>query len=300
MKRAIQAPKAIFFGLTVLAAATIGFNGFTQHDHVPSSDISQVHTPKPQVTQIQKQVQPQEVLSGEKHYTVQPGDSYFSITSKFKPKNVDVNDYITLLQNINSNVSLHTSQTILIPTDEDLKNVMLPDVSVLFIYDDIEIINHIKEAEGSKEFQSKNKRRLLGGNIGYSYRNNKFYPYKDIKGNYTIGYGHYLGKKDSDAIKYSKGISSTDAHNLLVKDMKRTHADFISLLQKRNAVNLTKEQQRILYEMAFTMGIDKLNRFNGLWKSVQHQNDKKFKKEIKNSLWFRQVGQRGEMLLSSL
>lgn len=300
MKIAIQAPKTItLIGFTVLAAA-IGFYGFTQNGHASPDEVIQVHTQKPQVTQIQKQVQPQEVLSGEKHYTVQPGDSYSSITTKFKPKNVDVNDYIVLLKNINSNVGLHTSQNILIPTDEDLKNVMLPDVSVLFEYDDIEVINHIKEAEGSKEFQSKNKRRLLGGNIGYPYRNHKFYPYKDIKGNYTIGYGHYLGRKDSDAIKYRNGISSTEAHNLLLKDMKQTHSEFVSLLQKRNAVNLSKEQQRILYEMAFTMGIDKLNRFNGLWKSVKNQNDNKFKKEIKNSLWYRQVGERGELLLSSL
>lgn len=297
----------ISVGVLVSSAifAAIGFYGFSHNDHASSLDESQVHKLKPQVTQIQKQeppkvVDPKVVPSSEKHYTVEPGDSYFSIAKKFKPKNVNIDDYVIVLQNINLNKKLHTSQGILIPTNEDLKYVLLPDVSVYFDYKDPEIIAHIKEAEGSIEFQSKNKRRLLGGKVGVPFHNSKFYPYKDMKGNYTIGYGHYLGRKDSDAFKYRNGITKSQAHTLLLQDMKRTNDDLVMLMQKKNAVNLTKEQQRILFEMAYTMGIDKLSTFDKLWKSVKMENDKKFKKEIKNSLWYRQVSNRADILLSSL
>lgn len=289
---------------TVLVAA-IGFYGFSQNDRVSSSDESQVHNLKPQVTQIQKQELPKVEISkdvprGEKHYTVQPGDSYYSIAKKFKPKNVQLEEYVILLKNINLNATLHTSQGIFIPTKEDLKNVLLPDVTVQFDYNDPEIVNHIKEAEGSIEFQSKNKRRLLGGKVGVPFHNSKFHPYKDMKGNYTIGYGHYLGRKESDAIKYRNGITKAQANKLLMQDMKRTYNDFLLLMQKKEAVNLTKEQQRILYEMSYTMGVDKLATFNKLWKSVKNDNPKKFKKEIMNSLWYRQVTNRADLLLSSL
>ena len=308
MKKAKKALKTkIAIGVLVSSAlfAAIGFYGFSQIDRASSLDNSQVHNLKPQFTQIQKQELPQvsvpkEVPSSEKHYTVQPGDSYYSIAQKFKPKNVPIEDYVVLLKNINLNATLHTSQGIFIPTKEDLKHVLLPDVTVLFDYKDPEIVNHIKEAEGSIEFQSKNKRRLLGGKVGVPFHNSKFHPYKDMKGNYTIGYGHYLGKKDSDAMKYRNGITKAQANKLLMQDMKRTYEDFTLLMQKKDAVNLTKEQQRILFEMSYTMGVDKLASFDKLWKSVKMDNPKKFKKEIMNSLWYRQVTNRADLLLSSL
>lgn len=308
LKKAKKALKTkIAIGVLVSSAlfAAIGFYGFSQSDRASSLDESQVHNLKPQVTQIQKQELPQvsvpkAVPSSEKHYTVQPGDSYYSIAQKFKPKNVQIEDYVILLKNINLNATLHTSQGIFIPTKEDLKHVLLPDVTVLFDYKDPEIVNHIKEAEGSIEFQSKNKRRLLGGKVGVPFHNSKFHPYKDMKGNYTIGYGHYLGKKDSDAMKYRNGITKAQANKLLMQDMKRTYEDFTLLMQKKDAVNLTKEQQRILFEMSYTMGVDKLATFDKLWKSVKMDNPKKFKKEIMNSLWYRQVTNRADLLLSSL
>ncbi len=308
MTIAIQTPKtktAIGLLVSLVIIAAFGFYGFSHHGRASSSDESQVHNLKPQVTQIQKQelpkgYTPKVVPGSEKHYTVEYGDSYHSIAKKFKPHNVLLEDYVTVLKNINLNAKLHTSQGIFIPTKEDLKDVLLPDVVVLFDYNDPEIVAHIKEAEGSIEFQSKNKRRLLGGKVGVPFYNSKFHPYKDMKGNYTIAYGHYLGPRESDAIKYRNGITVTEAHNLLLADMKRINDELILLLKKKNATYLTVEQQRILFDMAFTLGINKLNTFNKLWKSVEKRNAKKFKKEIKNSLWYRQVGKRGELLVNNL
>lgn len=292
----------ILVGFLLLAAA-IGFFGFTQHDRASSLTGAQ----KPQVTQIQKQppvtslpLQKATVMTeSRKHYNVQPGDTYWIIANKLKPNNVETPEYVVILQKLNGKY-IHVGKDIKLPLHKELTNVMLPDVVVQFDYLDETIVAHVKEAEGSEEFQSKNKRRLLGGKVGYSYHGSKFYPYKDIKGNYTIGYGHYLGKKDSDAIKYRNGITKAQANKLLKQDLKRTYDDFTLLLQRKQATNLTKEQQRVLYEMAFTMGVDKLATFEKLWKSVKHENHKRFKQEVKNSLWYKQVQNRADLLLSSL
>lgn len=303
MHKAIQElktrTKVLLVGFLLLAAA-IGLVGLHQNDRTTSSgseeSVVQNQIQKHHTLPLQKAV----VLESRKQYVVQAGESYWIIASKLTPFNVEAKSYMEVLRRVNSGITLHTSVPIYVPNDNDLMHVTLPDVTVHFSILDTEIINHIKEAEGTKEAQANNKRRLLGGKTGPSYKNSKFYPYKDIKGNYTIGYGHYIGKKDADAMKFRHGLTTRQAHDLLIQDMTRTYNDFVLLLQKKHAVNLSGDQQRILYEMAFTMGVDKLSTFEQMWKSVKRENPTKFKKEIQNSLWYKQVGTRADILLSSL
>lgn len=287
--------------------AAIEFIGYKHNDRTPSSNSG---VQKPQVIQIQKQppvttlpLQKAIVYKTEsrKQYVVQKGDTLWVIAQKSKPENVEMYPYIEVFKKVNAGIKvLNIDKPVHLPNENDLKSVILPDIILHFDHQDPEVIDYIKKAEGSKESQALVKRKLLGGSVGPSYKNSKFYPYKDIKGNYTIGYGHYLGRKDSDAIKYKHGITDSEAKKLLKADMIRTYNDFTLLLQRKNAVNLTREQQRILYEMAYTMGVDKLDKFTKLWKAVSRENPSKFKKEIEGSLWFRQVGTRAEVLLSSL
>lgn len=305
--KAIQKLKTLLLVGFLLAVAAIGFIGYKHNDRTPSSNLG-----VQQVIQIQKQppvtslpVQLATVkgtkTESRKQYVVQKGDTFWVIAQKTKPMNVEMYPYIDVFKQINGSIKvLNVDKPVHLPNENDLKSVILPDVTLHFDHLDDELIEFIKQSEGSKELQSVLKRKLLGGKVGPSYKNSKFYPYKDMKGNYTIGYGHYLGKKESDANKYKNGITEYQAKKILKADMKRTYDDFTLLLQRKNAVNLTKDQQRILYDMAYSMGVDKLDKFTRLWKAVQHGNDRKFKKEIEGSLWFKQVGNRAEILLSSL
>lgn len=310
MHKAIQELKTrtkgfLLVGFLLLAA--IGFTGLYQIDRTTSSGSEESVVQKPKITQIQKQpykstlpLRKATVLVSRKQYTVKSGESYWIIANKLKPYNVEAESYVSVLKKVNRNVELHASVPISVPNDNDLIHVTLPDVVMHFKITDSDIIAHIKESEGSKDAQANNKRKLFGGKVGPSYKNSRFYPYKDMKGNYTIGYGHYLGRKESDAAKFRNGLTQREAHNLLVSDMKRTYDDFKLLLQRKNAVNLSPEQQIILYDMSYSMGVDKLSTFDKLWKSVKRENPKKFKKEIQNSLWYRQVGSRADILMSSL
>ncbi|SOK58992.1 hypothetical protein [Yersinia phage fHe-Yen9-03] len=296
--------KYVLVGFMLLAAA-FGFIGFNSHDRTTSlvSEEAVVQQYEPQVT-IQKQppviIQIEEPTASREQYKVLNGDSLWTISSKIKPQNVELNDYVTVLKRINLDVTLHPGTMFEIPTADDLRDVELPEIEVKFNTQDDLIITHLKKSEGTSESQAVLKRRLLGGKVGPSFKNGKFYPYRDSTGHFTIGYGHYLGKSDSAAMKYKNGITKRQAHDMLIMDMERTMDDFVLLLQRKRAVDLTVEQQRILYEMAYTMGCDKLARFNKMWKSVEHSNPHKFKKEIKSSLWYSQVGNRAEILLSSI
>lgn len=299
--------KTILVGFLLLAAAFgLGLYSYS-HDRTTSL-VSQeaVVQQEPQIT-IQKQPpvivqnETEEETVSRKQYKVLSGDSLWTIANKIKPQNVEVNEYVKVLKVVNKDAGMHPGTLFDIPSADDLKHVSLPEIVVHFDIQDNEVLNHIKKAEGTSESQSVLKRRLLGGKVGPSFKNGKFYPYRDSTGHFTIGYGHYLGKGERDAVKYRNGITKREAHNLLLQDMERTMNDFVLLLQRKRAVDLTADQQRILYEMAYTMGCDKLAKFNKMWKSVENSNSHKFKKEIKNSLWYNQVGSnRADILLSSL
>lgn len=297
----------------LLLAAAFGFNGFILHDRTTSlgSKESVVQQNEPKVNKIQKQtpvlvqqdfeLQIPDVKKTDtrEQYTVKSGDTYWIITQKFLPQNVEAPDFMKVLKTVNGKKEiLQVGQVMLIPNAKDLINVVLPDVEILISYTDEEIINHLKQVEGTSQAQAVQKRRLLGGAFGPSFSNGKFYPYKDSTGHYTIGYGHYIGKNARDANRFRNGITRGEAHNILVQDMKRTMDDFKLLLQRKRAVNLSTEQQRVLYEMAFNLGVDKLSKFNKMWK---HKDDNhRFKTELKDSLWYKQVGGRADMLLGML
>ena len=284
-------------GLTVLAAATFEFNAFSNNDHLSSQKVS---IQEPHIQQIQKQVLNITVLNSENEkYTVQAGDTYKSISVKYKPKNVKLSEYITLIKNSNLNAPIITSQVILLPNKEDLQSIMTDEV-IKFDYTNPNFISHLKEQEGSKKYQSTTKRRLLNGTYGYSYKNSKFYPYRDSYGNYTIGFGHYISRNESVAMKYKNGISTKEAHDLLLEDLKVTDLQLTKLLQEKNVKNLSPYQERVLFEMTFMLGSDKLSKFHTMWSGIKTGNHKKVKQAIVNSLWYRQVPNRAELLVNNL
>lgn len=290
------------FSVTLGLAAVIGFTGLTKNDNTTSFDNTAdsvvVVKQEPQI-EIQKQQVSDEIhkTDSREKYIVRSGDTMFKIAKRFKHKDVPFEDYQSVLIKINSGHKLNINQEILIPTEEELKHVILPDVDILFSIHDPDFIDSIKHSEGSSKIQSVLKRRLLGGTIGSPFKNNKFYPYRDSNGNFTIGYGHYLGRDGSNAKKYRNGITKYQATSILKKDMKRIHKNFHSLLREKRATNLTYEQQKILFEMAFTMGTDKLSKFNKMWKNTH--DEVKFKQEIRKSLWYKQVGDRAERILEN-
>ena len=305
MKKATQGTRSpkICLGLMILAMAiTTVIHGFNSSDSTASLGSSEpaVQQIEPELNKVQlkspvlKIQLPQEEVSTRVQYEVKLGDTPWTISRSVKPDNVLIKDYVNVLNTVNKGTVLMPGSTVHIPNEEDLKGVSLPTVDIHFELNNPELLLNIKEAEGTIQLQSTTKRKLLGGKYGYSYRNNKFYPYQDSHGNWTIAYGHFLGKSNesSKAHKFRNGITVHQANELLRSDMDKAYLDFVLMLQKKNATDLPADVQMALFEMTFNMGSGKVTDFKRMWKSLNKGNYLKASKEMKNSLWARQVGDR--------
>lgn len=232
-------------------------------------------------------------------YEVKLGDNIWEIAQIIKPHNVLITDYVNVLSSLNERKILLPGAMIDVPNQDDLKEVSLPNVDIHFELNDPELLLNIKEAEGTIQLQSKMKHKLLGGKYAPSYRNNKFYPYQDSHGNWTIGFGHFLGtsKQVQKAVKFRNGISVRQANEFLQSDMEYAYGDFVLMLQQKNAVELPSNVQKALYEMTFNMGSGKVKEFRRMWKSLNKGNYRKASKEMKNSGWAKQVGDRATRIV---
>lgn len=144
-----------------------------------------------------------------------------------------------------------------------------------------ELLNDIKQFEGTKEYQSK---------IGY-FKNGKFIVYKDHLGYPTIGYGHLLLENE----KFSSGLTESEAETLLAKDLERSVKDAKSLYDKYGMTGGI-ELQKVLVQMTFQMGLTKLSKFKMTLTHLGNKNYKAAAKEMRNSLWYKQTTSRAEKL----
>lgn len=297
--------KMAFFGSMILAMAIV-IHGFNSNGSTASLDLqgSAVQQLEPELNKVQLKspvlkIQVPEEVSTRVQYEVKLGDTQWTIAQSVKPDNVLIKDYVNVLSTVNKGNVLKPGSTVHIPNEEDLKGVSLPTVDIHFELNNPELLLNIKEAEGTIQLQSTTKRKLLGGKYGYSFRNNKFYPYQDSHGNWTIGYGHFLGKSNqvSKAEKFRRGISVHQANEFLRTDMDKAYLDFVLMLQKKNATDLPSDVQMALFEMTFNMGSGKVTDFKRMWKSLNKGNYLKASKEMKNSLWAKQVGDRATRIV---
>lgn len=242
---------------------------------------------------------PQEQHSVERtNYTLSNGDTFWKLTQRFKPDNVDANAYLKILKRINKGRPLVVGKDILLPSDKDLAPVTLPDVEISFDLDSPDFLRKLKVDEGDEQYQSTVKSQLLGGRKGYSFRNGKFYPYKDSRGYWTIGYGHLISKTSTAmASKYSGGITVGEANRLLKSDIQREYDPFVRMLQRKGATDLPPEIQEALFEMSFNMGTGGVSKFDNMWKYLVAGDYERAAKAMKNSNWAKQTGDRSQRIV---
>ncbi|MFM5339389.1 glycoside hydrolase family protein [Aeromonas veronii] len=137
-------------------------------------------------------------------------------------------------------------------------------------------LDKIKLNEGCKKYQ------ILKG----IFRSGKFYPYKDHLGNYTIGYGHYLGNQYDN---YRDGITEQDADELLEQDVNK------ALMQTKTWVDLSihpQPIQELLVEMVFQLGIGSAKKFKRFKAAIDNKQYDLAAQHLTESLWFKQTPNR--------
>ena len=110
-------------------------------------------------------------------------------------------------------------------------------------------------------------------------------PYRCTSGKLTIGYGRNLE---------DNGISVAEADSLLNEDIKRCEAECQKALPWFTRLNSTR--QGVVVELDFNLGLTRLLGFKKMLAACEQGNYEQAAREMLDSLWARQVGQRAVTL----
>jgi len=112
-------------------------------------------------------------------------------------------------------------------------------------------------------------------------------PYSDSMGFSTIGFGH-LCRQDED---FSNGITQDQADLMCLADISTAYGDALSLFPKMDGI--CEARQAVLVDIAFNLGRQKLSHFVNFIAAVIAERWVQAAYELRNSLWYNQVGDRG-------
>jgi lysozyme len=119
--------------------------------------------------------------------------------------------------------------------------------------------------------------------------------YKDHLGYKTFGIGHLIRNEDYEygypvgtpvSKERVRAVFEKDIATVL-KDCEKLYPDFYEK---------PEEVQQIIANMMFNLGLTKLSKFVGTKKAIDNKNWKQAAKQMRNSLWYRQVTNRAERL----
>jgi len=113
------------------------------------------------------------------------------------------------------------------------------------------------------------------------------HPYKCTAGRTTIGYGRNLD---------DKGISLTEAENLLKEDLSECVADlYVSM---RRYTDFPENIQAVLINMRFQLGYSGFRSFTKMIKAFNNRDYVQAIKEMIDSKWYHQTWNRAERLIN--
>jgi len=140
--------------------------------------------------------------------------------------------------------------------------------------------------------------KKLEGDIPYqtaihTFRNGKFYPYKDSLGKLTIGYGHLILNGEN----FTNGITEREANGLLVKDAQIAIDETNKLLVN---YQITPDAAQIIGNMVYQMGPSRVKKFKNMWRALKHQDYQKAALEMVDSEWHKQTPERAKLLANRM
>ncbi len=113
----------------------------------------------------------------------------------------------------------------------------------------------------------------------------QFKPYKDSKGILTIGYGRNLE---------DRGINYVEAEMMFNRDLIDAMSDAEKFFP--GFKHLSSLRQEVLVNMAFNLGLTRLNGFIGFKEALEKGDFKKASIEMLDSKWRKDVGKRAYRL----
>lgn len=124
----------------------------------------------------------------------------------------------------------------------------------------------------------------------------KFSPYRDTAGHWTVGIGHNLDASPLPHQKYPMTEAEVDA--LFAQDVA------IAVKALNNHLlwwqQLDDPRQRVMIDLTFNMGIGELQTFTTFLHYMRTENYDMAAKDLEGTLWYRQVGTRGPRVVALL
>ena len=118
------------------------------------------------------------------------------------------------------------------------------------------------------------------------------HSYKDQLGNYTIGYGHLIRRKEITLFK--KKLTKFFFHNLFENNFKTALEDYKKYFNKFSFSQNIKE---LIIEMIFQMGIQNVLTFKKTLRYIKNNNKFLASLEMIDSTWYKQTPLRVENLI---
>ena len=114
-------------------------------------------------------------------------------------------------------------------------------------------------------------------------------PYKCTAGYLTIGVGRNLD---------DRGITEDEARFLCKNDIKIVERELGGKFPF--ITGLGDARIRVLLDMAFNLGVPRLCAFQNMWRALEERDFEEAAKEMLDSRWASQVGQRAERLATAM
>lgn len=133
----------------------------------------------------------------------------------------------------------------------------------------------------------------------------KYQVYLDSKGQPTFGVGHLLTEKDAEWFAYKnlpKGgtltVSKERVEQVLEKDIVRACKDCKEIFP--DFETHPEEVQEIIANMIFNLGHSRFLKFTKFIMEINDDNYKIAAREMKNSTWYNQIGDRAKRLVARM
>lgn len=128
-----------------------------------------------------------------------------------------------------------------------------------------------------------------------------YHIYKDHLGHLTFGVGHLVLRGDPEyGLREGTPVSEERVMEAFEFDLNTAISDCHSLYGTIDFNSFPDEVQEILVNMAFNLGRYRLMQFVKMNQALKERDWKTAAKEGRDSLWYRQVPNRAERLMSRL
>lgn len=167
---------------------------------------------------------------------------------------------------------------------EDLSGVDKTPHSWMVEAHDPQMVDDLKRLEGDIAYQTR---------IG-TYKNGRFYKYVDMYG-YSIGYGHFLKQGET----FSNGITEAEADKILVHDISLSINE-AKKIYAQYKMKMPYMAQIVLAQMVFGIGAGGTRKFKNMLKHMAQGKYRLAANDLRDSLMYRQIPNRVELLAKRL